>query len=330
MQDSAYTIRCFEENLRPIAENYFGAELVAPENFPIDQVEKRPILLVGNHSGMGLSWDNIIFDFLVYDLLRKAFADPHRAINTKPIRLVDPLFLSHKTVALFGINDWWRRTGCVSATSANLEIAVRDRRIVIVSAEGVAGIAKGPRRRYQLQHFSSSFLRMAHAYGALVVPVSIVNAEFLNPCNISLPWINAVGRKLGFPFIPIGTAALQALLPATYLNPRRAKLTYVLHPPIDFQAGPSGTYPELRAEAEAFRQAHQQRLNAEVRIHHRPYNQSPRQLDNSLRPHRWHESFLKTAGEPRWLAALYKVPLGYPAIAIARSLSRHLKGSPKQ
>ena len=331
MQDSAYTLRCFEENLRPLAQHYFGAQLIAPENFPLNQVGKRAILLVGNHSGMGLSWDNIILDFLIYDLLRTAFADPQRAIQTKPVRVVDPLFLSHPTVALFGIMDWWRRTGCIAATSANLEAAVRARRIIILSPEGVAGIAKGPHRRYQLQHYSSSFLRMAHTYGALVVPVSIVNAEYLNPWNISLPWVNALGRKLGFPFVPLGAAALQAVFPATYLNPRRAKLTYVLHPPIDFHPGPVRTYPDLRAEAEAFRQAHQTRLNAEVRTYHRPYNQSsaPSDLDAQkiLRPHRWHELFLKTAGEPSWLAALYKLPFAYPAIAIARRLAHTLKPS---
>ncbi len=334
MQDSSYALRCFEENLRPIARHYFGAQIVSPENFPVDQVGKRAILLVGNHSGMGLSWDNIILDFLVYDLLRTTFGDAHRAIDTKSVPLVDPLFLSHNTVALFGIKDWWRRTGCVAATSANLEAAVRERRIVILSPEGVAGIAKGPHRKYQLQRFSSSFLRMAHTYGALVVPVSIVNAEYLNPWNISLPLVNALGRRLGFPFVPIGGAALQALLPATYLVPRPAKLTYVLHPPIDFQGNTAKTYFELRAEAEVFRQACQTRLHAEVRAHHRPYNNvsnaTGQDLYKILRPHRWHELFLKTAGEPRWLAALYKLPLGYPAIALARRLVYNRNGSAQE
>jgi 1-acyl-sn-glycerol-3-phosphate acyltransferase len=329
MQDSAYTLRCFEENLRPIAEHYFGAQLISPENFPINQVGKRAIIFVCNHSGMGLSWDNIILDFLVYDRLRTAFGDAQRAIDLKPVRLVDPLFLSHGTVALFGIKDWWRRTGCVAATSANFEAAIRERRIVIVSPEGIAGIAKGPHRKYQLQRFSSSFLRMAHTYGALVVPVSIVNAEYLNPWNISLPGVNAVGRRLGFPFIPIGSGTLQALVPASYLKPRPAKLTYVLHRPAEFEGDIARTYLQLRAEAELFRQAHQVRLNADVLAYHGPYNKPARRqepgLDKILRPHLWHELFLKTAGEPSWLAALYKLPVGYPVIAIARRLAFNSK-----
>jgi 1-acyl-sn-glycerol-3-phosphate acyltransferase len=322
LQDSVYTLRCFEENLRPIAEHYFGARLIAPENFPLDQVGKRAIILVANHSGMGLSWDNIILDFLIYDQLRTAFGDAHRAIDLKPVRLVDPLFLSHSTLALFGIKEWWRRTGCVAATSENFEAAVQARRIVIISPEGVAGISKGPHRRYQLQKFSSSFLRMAHNFGALVAPISIVNAEYLNPWNISLPRINALGRKLGFPFIPVGSSTLQALVPATYLNPLPAKLTYVIHHPIAFEGGVDKTYSELRAEAEAFRLAHQMRLKSEVLAHHSPYNailhRCNQKLDKVLRPYLWHEIFLETAGEPGWLTALYKLPFGYPAIAIAR------------
>lgn len=329
MQDSAYTLRCFEENLRPIAEHYFGAQLISPENFPVNQVGKKAIILVCNHSGMGLSWDNIILDFLIYDRLRTAFGDAQRAIDLKAVRLVDPLLLSHGTVALFGIKDWWRRTGCVAATSANFEAAVRERRIVIVSPEGVAGIAKGPHRKYQLQRFSSSFLRMAHTCGALVVPVSIVNAEYLNPGNISMSKLNAVGRRLGFPFVPIGWGALQALLPATYLKPRPAKLTYVMHQPAESEGNTARTYPQLKAEAELFRQAHQVRLDADVLTYHSPYNKLPRRQESDLgkilRPHLWHELFLKTAGEPSWLASLYKLPVGYPVIAVAKRLAFNSK-----
>jgi 1-acyl-sn-glycerol-3-phosphate acyltransferase len=318
MQDSAYTLQCFEENLRPIAEQYFGAEMVGAENLPVEEVGKRAIVLVGNHSGMGLSWDNIVLDFLVYDRLVAAWGDVERAVEAKPVRMVDSLFLTHETLALFGIRDWWRRTGCEAATSANLEAAVRGRRIVIVSPEGVAGIAKGPRRRYQLQRFSSSFLRMAHAYGALVVPVSVVNAEDLNPWNVSVGWVNRLGRRLGFPFVPLGAAVLQAVLPATYLTPRRVKLTYVLHPAIAFEGGVVKTYAELRAEAEAFRREQQVRLDAAVAAYGRRGREGAKELAEGLRPGRWHEMFLRTAGEPWWLAALYKVPLGYPAIAVAR------------
>lgn len=328
MQDSAYVLRCYEENLRPIATDYFGARLITPENFPVDQVGRRPVIVVTNHSGMGLSWDNIILDFLIYDLLRAAFDDAQRAVSLKPVRLVDPLFISHGTVTPFGIRDWWARLGCVAATSANFAAAVQARRIVLVSPEGVNGIAKGPLRKYKLQPFSSSFLRMAHAYGALVVPVSVVNAEYLNPWNISLSWVNALGRWFGFPFVPIGTGILQALLPATYLNPRPARLAYVVHQAMDFAAGNFPSHAELRAEAEAVRQEHQVRLAAQVQAYHVPYNRPSR--SKMMRPFFWHEMFLRTAGEPGWLAVLYKVPLGYPLIWLARRLTRRLRGSPSR
>ncbi len=316
--DPDYCLRCFEENLRPIAEDYFGARLIDSGNFPLTEVGKRPIIIVANHSGMGLSWDNIILDFLLYDLMR-AQVGPQQAIAQKAVRLVDPLFISHVTVAPFGLRGWWSRIGCVAATSANFEQAMAARRIVIVSPEGVAGISKDPGQRYRLQRFSSSFLRMAHAHGAVVVPVSVVNGEYLNPLNISWPWLSHIGRWFGFPFVPVGTGMVQALIPATYLNPRPARLTYVVDQPIDFAVDLSLSRDQLRAEAEAFRQVHQRRLDAAVKIHDMP---GARPAKPGRAPFFWHEMFLKTAGDPPWLAMLYKIPLGYPLIWLARSLRR--------
>ena len=103
---------------------------------------------------------------------------------------------------------------------------------------------------------------------------------------------------------------------ATYLAPRPARLTYVVHEAIDFSAVRFPSHAELRAEAEAFRQDHQARLTAQVQEHHAPYNRAPK--GRMMRSFFWHEMFLKTAGEPGWLARLYKVPLGYPLIWLAR------------
>ena len=326
-QDSEYTLRCYEENLRFIAEDYFRAELIDREQFPIEDVGKRPIILVCNHSGMGLSWDNIVLDFLIYDLLLKALGDPRLAIENKVVRLVDPLFMSHGTVQPFLLKNWWRRTGCVAATSDNFQTAMQDNRIVLVSPEGVAGIAKGPHRKYELQPFSTSFLRMAHRHGAWVVPVSIINAEYLNPWNISLSWLNALGRKLGFPFVPIGTGMLQAVLPATYLNPRPAKLTYVLQEKMGFALGPEHAHAVLKEECEVFRYQQQEKLRMALSRYHAPYGVGEwlSRLRSSRRrkmffPIFWHEMFLKTAGAPAWLSVLYKIPLGYPLIWIANRL----------
>lgn len=319
MPDPGYIRACYEENLRFIATEFFRARMVGAENLPLAEVGKRPIILVANHSGMGLSWDNIILDFLVYDRLLQASGDADWAIANKVVRLVDPLLISRQTVQPFGIADWFAKTGCVAASSANFEAAMRENRIVLVSPEGVAGIAKGPWRKYRLQPFSSSFLRMAHAFGALVVPVSVVNAEYLNPWNICLGWVNAVGRRLGFPFSPLGFAAFQALLPATYLTPRPARLTYVVHPAETFDA-PS----DPKAEAEAFRRRQQVRLDEAVCQYHAPYDL--RSLFDGFRtskrrklysPFFWHEMFLKTASKPAWMGLLYKIPLGYGLIALA-------------
>lgn len=328
--DHDYTLRCYEDNIRGIAQDFFRARMECPDSFPIDQVGERAIIVVANHSGMGLSWDNIILDFLIYDLLLRRFGDPVMAIGHKPVRLVDPLLISHRTVTPFGIADWWKRIGCVPATYQAFEQAVVARRIVLVSPEGVAGIAKGPHRRYQLQRFSTSFLRLAHRHGALIVPVSVVNGEYLNPLNLSFATINRIGRRLGFPFVPIGLGALQAMLPAAYLAPFPARLTYVVDPAVD--VAPSADIPSsdvLRAEAQSFRRCHQLRLKRDVACYHQPYDlvswlrhlRAARDR-RALIPLFWPGMFLRAAGEPRWLAVLYAIPFGYPLIRIARHVIR--------
>lgn len=328
--DHDYTLRCYEDNIRGIAEDFFRARLVFPDNFPIGDIGERAIIVVANHSGMGLSWDNIILDFLIYDLLLRRFGDPAIAVCHKPVRLVDPLLISHKTVTPFGIADWWRRIGCVPATYQAFEQAVVAKQIVLVSPEGVAGIAKGPRRRYQLQRFSTSFLRLAHQHGALIIPVSVVNGEYLNPLNWSFGRINRIGRRLGFPFVPIGLGALQAMLPAAYLAPFPARLTYVVHPAIDIAPSTDALSSEvLHAEAESFRQCHQLRLTRDVASYHQPYElrswlrhlRAARDRRASI-PLFWPAMFLRTAGEPSWLALLYAIPFGFPLLQLARYVIR--------
>jgi hypothetical protein len=331
--DLAYTMDCFEENLRPIAEDYFRARLVDEHCFPFDELGERAIILLPNHSGMGLSWDNIILDFLVYDLLKRRQGDAERAARGKVVRLVDPILITRTFVRPFGIDDWWTRIGCVPATFAQFEQAVRDRKLILLSPEGVAGIAKGYHRRYQLQRYSTSFLALAHRYGATVVPISVVNAEYLRPFAYCVAWVNRLIRKIGMSFLPLGLGMLELLFPATYMNVLPSKLTYVLHEPVRYGVSPSPVSRDaLRAEADAFRARHQDMLRGAVAKYHAPYAlkelwsrflASPRK--RAMLPFLWHELFLRTAGMPWVLAFLYKIPLGYPLVWLARSVIRRAR-----
>jgi len=327
--DPAYTERCFEENLRFLAEEYFRARLIGEQHLPLDQIGKRAIIVVANHSGMGLSWDNIILDFLLYDLLKRHHGgDGARAVRAKVVRIVDPLLVSHTMVRPFGIADWWTRIRALPATFANFERAVQDKQMILVSPEGVAGIAKGYHRRYRLQRYSSGFLALAHKYGATVVPTSVVNAEYLRPYNYSFEPTNRWARKIGMPFLPLGLGLPQLLFPATYLTAWPAKLTYVLHEPIEYLADEvARSRDALAAETRSFAERHQALLLRAVAAHHAPFDLTSlwRSFRASRRkrmylPFFWHEMFLRTAGVPKAWAPLFKVPAGYPLIWAARRL----------
>jgi hypothetical protein len=194
----------------------------------------------------------------------------------------------------------------------------------------VAGIAKGFHRRYRLQRYATSFMRLAHRYGAVVVPVSVVNAEYVRPFNYCMPAIDRIGRAFGLPFVPLGLGMLQFLIPANYLTPMPAKLTYVVHPPqlIDIAEHPMSDDAIVRA-VEDFRSVQQHELDASVRAHHRPFGL--RELATRFWtakerkwffPFFWHEMFLTTAGVPAAIAHLHKVPLAYPLIWAAKRLAK--------
>jgi 1-acyl-sn-glycerol-3-phosphate acyltransferase len=71
---------------------------------------------------------------------------------------------------------------------------------VMVFPEGVRGISKTFRQRYQLQRFGLGFLRLALETRAPIVPVGIVGSEEQVPTAANL---EGLGRALGLPALPI-------------------------------------------------------------------------------------------------------------------------------
>ena len=107
--------------------------------------------------------------------------------------------------------DWFPTLPFVSAfltrlgqALANEENGVRllaQEQLVSVFPEGVKGVGKLYRERYQLARFGrGGFVRMALHSGAPMIPVSIVGAE---ETYISLAKVPFIARMIGFPFFPI-------------------------------------------------------------------------------------------------------------------------------
>lgn len=203
---------------------YFRSQLIGfddPEVFARNRPE-TPLILAGNHSGMSFPWDAII---LAGRLLREAEYDFSRSVRP----LTAPLLSAQPIMNPYGLQNFWRRAGCVDAALPNFEGLMQDSRAnVLIYPEGIAGIGKGFDRRYQLQRFSNSFLRMALKHESDIQPILTVNGEYLDPLGYHSDFVDRLVQKLGIPFLPLGP--LTTLIPAhpwSFYFSLPARLTYV-------------------------------------------------------------------------------------------------------
>ncbi len=323
--DRDYVEKCYGENLGFIKDEYFRSEIVGEENIPFDESENRPVIFVANHSGMTLSWDNVIFDAMFYDILKSHYKDKEKALDKKLRRLVDPQLIDGmKSLNLYAIPNWWSRLGCVKATIENFDSLCNKSNFLFLSPEGVGGISKGFNKRYKLQPYSSSFVYMAIKHNALVVPISIVNAEYLRPFNYSIPFVNKLVKKYAeMPYLPVGESLIQFLFPATFLNPYPAKIVYKIHEPVTLDGDCDAlSRDDLKNKAEEFRVFHQDLLDNAVSDHSHPYDVKglvkafARSKNKKMfLPFFWHEMFHKTAELHPDLTRAHKVPFGFGLVS---------------
>jgi hypothetical protein len=130
----------------------------------------------------------------------------------------------------FLIKDFWKLSGTIEASYPQFEATMMQQYFnVFIYPEGVPGIGKGFNRKYQLQRFATSFVRMAINYQTDVIPFSTVNGEYINPYVLSWGWLNKWSKKIGIPYIPIGFHTLLLLVfPWLFYYGLPANLTYVL------------------------------------------------------------------------------------------------------
>jgi hypothetical protein len=197
--------------------------------------------------------------------------------------------------------------------------------MIFISPEGTNASSKSFSRRYKLQKFSSSFIYMAMKYNALVVPVTIINAEFTRPLNYRFDAIHNFVRKRGMPMLPIGPAIIQMLFPATYLTPYPVKLKYEIKKVKEFKGNVECYSKEdFKDLAENFRSEFQEVVNESLERNHEPYDilgflKSFRKSNKKkvMIPFFWHEIFLASAGYKPLLNLLYKIPFGLPLVKFA-------------
>jgi 1-acyl-sn-glycerol-3-phosphate acyltransferase len=132
------------------------------------------------------------------------------------------------------------RVGCVRACQENGERLLRAEKMVVLVPEGVMGIGKLYKDRYQLQRFGrGGFVRLALKTKTPIIPAAIIGAEEIHPMLAKVPWL---AKYFGIPYLPI-TPTFPWLGPAGLL-PLPSKWLLSFGQPLDF----SHRYGETAAQ----------------------------------------------------------------------------------
>jgi 1-acyl-sn-glycerol-3-phosphate acyltransferase len=216
-----------EQRFRPIAEfltrRYFRTRVEGLEHVP----SSGRGIIVANHSGT-LPLDGLV--------LRAVMRLEHPA--ERDLRWLSEDFLFYLPFAGVFMN----RVGAVRACQENAERLLRKEGLVAVFPEGLQGIRKLFRERYQLQRFGrGGYVRLALRMQAPLVPCAIVGAEETNPL---LYRMEAFAGLFGLPYIPI-TPTFPLLGPAGLL-PAPARFRIMFGEPISLDNyGPEAADDDL-------------------------------------------------------------------------------------
>ncbi|MAJ59740.1 MAG: glycerol acyltransferase [Deltaproteobacteria bacterium] len=201
----------------PIAlmyEHYFRVRSV-----DIDRVPAGRVLLVANHAGQ------LPFDGLMLSMAMLLEAQPPRIARGMAEYWVSELPFVSVMAA---------RGGALVGTPRNCTSMLQSEECVMVFPEGVRGMNKVYRDRYQLMDFGLGFMRLALETQTPIVPVSIVGSEDQQP---GLANLSRLGRVFGMPAFPI-TATFPLLGPAG-LWPLPVRYHIYFGEPLVFEGDPS-------------------------------------------------------------------------------------------
>jgi 1-acyl-sn-glycerol-3-phosphate acyltransferase len=159
---------------------YFRAETRDVENVPAGRV-----LVIANHAGQ------LPFDGLMLNMALLLEAQPPRIARAMGEYWIPRIPFFNVTAT---------RGGAMVGTPANCVHMLENEECVVAFPEGVRGMNKLYRDRYQLQRFGFGFMRLALQTRTPIVPVGVVGSEEQNPGLANLP---GVARALGMPAFPV-------------------------------------------------------------------------------------------------------------------------------
>ncbi len=209
--------------LNDLIDVYYRAVLIGAEKLP----DTGPLIVAPNHSGNAFPHDAMVLDALLWR--HHAFS---RAAKFRSV--YSPKLAAVWWMRPFGLDNWWRRGGGVDMTFTNFDLLLKAGKKVIYYPEGVPGIGKGFTRRYQLQHYHSSFIVLAARHHAPIYPVSVVNAEWVNPTSLTFrPLDRLFDRLFGLPFFPVPTVFAALLFPFIFYLAFPCRMVFLVGDPID-------------------------------------------------------------------------------------------------
>lgn len=207
----------FEELVNPIFEflysRWWRIEVSGLENVP----SQGRGLLVANHSGM-----------LPYDggMIKHAIRTHHPA--HREVRPLVEDFVYHFPF----LGSLMARMGGVRACQENAQRLLEKDELAVVFPEGVKGIGKYYRQRYQLQRFGrGGFVKLCLRTGAQIIPTAVVGAEEIHPIIARADFL---ARPLKIPLVPI--TPTWPLLGLAGLIPLPTKWTIHFGRPIDLRS----------------------------------------------------------------------------------------------
>lgn len=175
-------------------KRYFRVQMHGIDRVP---AEGR-VVIVANHSGQ------LPFDAAMIEVGLLIEKDPPRVARALVEKWVPTLPF---------VSTFMSRCGQIVGTPENCRRLLAADEAILVFPEGVRGLNKPWRQRYQLQKFGPGFMRLALESSAPVVPCAVVGAEEQAPALLDL---KRLARVLGMPAFPITPTLLPFPLPARY------------------------------------------------------------------------------------------------------------------
>lgn len=202
-----------DEVLARIVKYYFRGELRQIENLP----QTGPLLVAMNHAGMCFPWDFLGLAYLLSQT---------RGWVVQPLTGV--ALFDHPWVIWWLPRGWSQVLGGVRAELNEFEAALARQTILLYAPEGLRGPGKGWQRRYQLETFDSSFIRLSDRASIPILPVACIGNESLHPWAVNL---KKLAKRLSLPFLPLSILIVVFMLfPSMGVWAMRSHLRYYIQP----------------------------------------------------------------------------------------------------